>query len=225
MARKILVVDDDADQRALLEMNLEQEGFLVRTAADAAEARAAIRAEKPDLILLDIILPDTSGIKLAAQFKHSSNTAAIPIIMLTAKDAETDMVVSLSVGADDYVTKPFSMAVLLARIEAVLRRVYETSEVSEDVFLAGPIKIIPANHQVFVDDKPVELTVAEFTILAALLKAGGAVLSREQLMSQLGSEGNGERIIPVHVSCLRKKLGPARNIVKTVHGVGYRIEA
>lgn len=224
MTRKILVVDDEPDQLDLLEMNLGQEGFLVHTAANAAEARAAIRAEKPDLILLDIILPDASGIKLAAQLKHSPHTADVPIIMLTAKDTETDVVVGLSVGADDYITKPFSIAVLLARIEAVLRRVYETPEVSENVLLAGPVKIIPANHQVFVDDKPVGLTVSEFTILTALVRAGGAVLSREQLIRQLGSEGSGERIIPVHISCLRKKLGPARDVIKTVHGIGYRIE-
>jgi len=224
MTRKILVVDDEPDQLALLEMNLGREGFLVRTAGNAAEARAAIREGRPDLILLDVILPDTSGVNLAAQFKNSPDTADIPIIMLTAKDAETDMVVGLSVGADDYITKPFSIAVLLARIEAVLRRVYESPEVSEDVLVAGPIKIILANHQVFVDDKPVELTGAEFTILVTLVNAGGAVITREQIMSKLGSEGSGERIIPVHVSSLRKKLGPARDVVKTVHGVGYRIE-
>jgi two-component system phosphate regulon response regulator PhoB len=224
MTRKILVVDDEPDQLTLLEMNLGREGFLVRTAANGAEARAAVRAEKPDLILMDIMLPDVSGIKLAAQLKHSPDTASIPIIMLTAKDAETDMVVSLSVGADDYVTKPFSTAVLLARIEAVLRR-GETTDVSQEVLRAGPVRIVPANHQVFVDDKQIELTVAEFTILAALIKTGGAVLSREQLMSQLGSDGVGKRVIPVHISSLRKKLGPAKNIIKTIHGVGYRIEA
>ncbi len=224
MTRKILVVDDEPDQLALLEMNLGQEGFLVCTAANAAEARIAIRAERPDLILLDIILPDASGVNLAAEFKHSPDTAGIPIIMLTAKDAETDMVVGLSVGADDYITKPFSIAVLLARMEAVLRRVYETPEVSEEALIAGPIKVIPANRQVLIDDKPVELTGAEFTILAALVQAGGAVLSREELMSQLGSEGVGKRIIPVHISCLRKKLGLARKLIKTVHGVGYRIQ-
>jgi DNA-binding response OmpR family regulator len=224
MARKILVVDDEPDQLALLEMNLGQEGFLVCTAANAAEARTVVRKERPDLILLDVILPDTSGVNLAAELKHSPDTAGIPIIMLTAKDAETDMVVGLSVGADDYITKPFSTAVLLARIEAVLRRANEPPEVSRDALVAGPIKIITANRQVFVDDKPIELTGAEFTILAALLQAGGAVLSREQIMEQLDSTGVGKRIIPVHISCLRKKLGPARKYIKTVHGAGYRIQ-
>jgi DNA-binding response OmpR family regulator len=224
MTRKILVVDDEPDQLALLEMNLGREGFLVRTAGNAAEARAAIREERPDLILLDVILPDASGVNLAADFKHSPDTADIPIIMLTAKDTETDMVVGLSVGADDYVTKPFSIAVLLARIEAVLRRVYESPEVPEDVLVVGPVKIILANRQVFVDDKPIELTGAEFMILVTLVNAGGAVVTREQIMSKLGSEGSSERVVPVHVSSLRKKLGSARGIVKTIHGVGYRIQ-
>lgn len=225
MARKILVVDDEADQLALLEMNLGREGFLINTASNAAEARASVREDRPDLILLDLILPDTSGINLAAELKHGQDTADIPIIMLTAKDTDTDMVVGLSVGADDYVTKPFSTPVLLARIEAVLRRAYETPEVSKDVLTVGSVKIIPANHQVFVNDKPIELTGAEFTILLTLIKADGAVVTREQLIKHLGSEGSGSHIIPVHVSSLRKKLASARNVVKTVHGVGYRIRS
>jgi DNA-binding response OmpR family regulator len=225
MARKILVVDDEVEQLDLLEMNLGREGFLIKTATNAAEARAAVREDKPDLILLDLILPDTSGVNLAAELKHSPDTANIPIIMLTAKDAETDMVVGLSVGADDYVTKPFSTAVLLARIEAVLRRVSETAEVSKDVLTAGSVKIIPANRQVLVNDESIELTGAEFTILATLIKAGGAVVTREQLIKQLSSEGSGSHIIPVHVSSLRKKLGSARNVIKTIHGVGYRIRS
>jgi DNA-binding response OmpR family regulator len=204
MARKILVVDDEADQLALLEMNLGREGFLIITASSAAEARKAVREDRPDLILLDLILPDTSGVNFAAELKHSPDTADIPIIMLTAKDEDTDMVVGLSVGADDYVTKPFSTPVLLARIEAVLRRTYETPEVSKDILIAGPVKIIPANHQVLINDEPVDFTGAEFALLTALVKADGAVITHEQLVKQLGSEGIGSHIIPVHISRLRK---------------------
>ncbi len=224
MNAKILVVDDEKDLLELLSMNLEAEGFLVSTAESGADALAAVSTDPPDLILLDIILPDISGIKLTGKLKNSPATANIPIILLTAKDTETDVVVGLGVGADDYVTKPFSTKVLLARIETLLRRTGSVNAVHEMLF-AGPIKIVPDHRQVYVRDKPVELTAAEFDILLALMAAAGRVLSRDELSDVLGQSA-GERnmrIVTVHIAALRKKLGSAAKTVRTVQNKGYSI--
>lgn len=225
MNANILVVDDQRDLLELLGMALGQEGYVVRTAASGAEAVASVEAEKPDLILLDIVLGDTSGIKLTTKWKNDADTAQIPIILLTAKDSETDVIVGLSVGADDYITKPFSTRVLLARMEAVLRRVYPEPATVREIVSAGPLRLFPAGRQVFVEGAPVELTNAEFNILLALVKAGGQIISREQLLTLMGanSADNGNvRVVDVHVAALRKKLGSARDILKTVHGKGYK---
>jgi DNA-binding response OmpR family regulator len=224
MNAKILLVDDEPDVREPLKFNLEKEGYTVTTAATAAEAIASIKKALPDLLLLDVMLPDMAGTKLANQLKNNSATAAIPIIMLTGKDKETDIIVGLSMGADDYVTKPFSTAILIARIEAQLRRI-ASSYREDDTLVAGPVKIVPAAQQVFVDFLPVELTLAEFKILCALVRANGTILSREKLMDEFGRDSSvTERIIDVHIAALRKKLGLARTIIKTVHRLGYRCE-
>lgn len=225
MNAKILIVDDEKDLLELLSMNLGAAGFIVTTAEDAAQALAAVRTNRPDLILLDIMLPDTSGIKLTGKLKNTPETANIPIILLTAKDKETDVIVGLSVGADDYVTKPFSTSVLVARIEAVLRRAYPADEDVREILAAGPVIILPSAREVRVHGQPVELTGGEYGILVALIEAGGSILSRAQLKTALGEEAKGEkdRIIDVHIASLRKKLGPARTIIKTVHSRGYRI--
>jgi len=225
MNAKILIVDDEKDLLELLSMNLGAAGFIVTTAEDAAQALAAIRTNRPDLILLDIMLPDTSGIKLTGKLKNTPETANIPIILLTAKDKETDVIVGLSVGADDYVTKPFSNSVLVARIEAVLRRAYPADEDVREILAAGAVIILPSAREVRVHGQPVELTGGEYGILVALIEAGGSILSRAQLKTALGEEAKGEkaRIIDVHIASLRKKLGPARTIIKTVHSRGYRI--
>jgi len=224
MNAKILVVDDEKDLLELLSMNLGAEGFLVTTAQTAADALAAVSTDPPDLILLDIILPDISGINLTGKLKNSPITANIPIILLTAKDTETDVIVGLSVGADDYVTKPFSTKVLLARIENLLKRP-DSRGARLNTLTAGPVTIVPDHRQVYVQGKPVELTSAQFDILLALMTAAGRVLSRTELNKALG-ETTGERnmrIVTVHIAALRKKLGPAAKIVKTVHAKGYRI--
>ncbi|MEN8127086.1 MAG: response regulator transcription factor [Planctomycetota bacterium] len=225
MNAKILVVDDQKDLLELLDMALSQEGYSVRTAASGSEALAMIATEKPDLILLDIILGDVSGIKITTKLKHEAETSHIPIILLTAKDGETDIIVGLSVGADDYITKPFSTKVLLARIDALLRRAYPASPEIKEILQAGPVRVFPSRRQVFAEGTPVDLTPAEFNILLSLLKAGGDILSREQLRGQLGAteQSDNERIVDVHVAAMRKKLGNARKIIKTVHGKGYRI--
>ncbi|MBN1817739.1 MAG: response regulator transcription factor [Sedimentisphaerales bacterium] len=226
MRAKILVVDDEQDLLDLLEMSLSAEGYEVMTAASGAAAIEALRRQRPDLILLDIMLEDRSGLELTGQIKHTPETMGIPIILLTAKDTETDIVVGLRVGADDYVTKPFSTQVLVARIEAVLRRGKSAQEDAVDVLTAGPVRVQKASRHVTVEGRNVELTGGEYNILVALLEAGGAILSRQDLKCALGDTATGqkERIIDVHVAALRKKLGPpARRIVKTIHGLGYRI--
>jgi len=225
MNAKVLIVDDQRDLLELLTMSLSGEGYIVRTAQNAAEANAAIKLEKPDIVLLDILLPDVSGIRLTTQWKNDAQTAHIPIILLTAKDSETDIIVGLSVGADDYITKPFSSKVLVARMEAVLRRAYPEGQNVKQVLAAGPIRIFPSGRQAFVEGQPVQLTGAEFNILQALIQAGGAILSRSELSKYLqdpSENGNNERVVDVHIAALRRKLGKARNFVKTVHGQGYR---
>ena len=224
MSARILVVDDEKDLLEILSMNLSTAGYVVRTAASGAEGMSAIRTDRPDLILLDVMLGDISGVKLAGKLKNTPETAGIPIIMLTAKDSETDVIVGLSMGADDYITKPFSTAVLVARIEAVLRRGSAEDDSLREILAIGPVSIIPASREVLVEGKAVELTGGEYDILLALVEAGGSVLSRDELKGVSGAgRSDSERIVDVHIAALRKKLGPAKGIVKTIHGRGYRI--
>lgn len=223
---KILLVDDAAELREMVAEHLAKDGYIVRTATDAAQAKTAIEAEKPELILLDVIMPEVSGIELAGQLKNNPETADIPIILLTAKNKETDVIVGLSIGADDYMTKPFSLAVLTARIEAVLRRARKDKTPASDNLSFGSVRIFPASRQVYIAGEPVETTAAEFEILTALVEAGGDVLSREKLLEHLTQDepaAAGKRTIDVHIAALRKKLGPERQIIKTVHGMGYRV--
>ncbi len=224
MKAKILVVDDEKDLLELLSMNLVAQSFVVNTAQTGADALASVSKDRPDLILLDIVLPDISGIELTGKLKNSPGTANIPIILLTAKDSETDVVVGLTVGADDYITKPFSTKVLLARIEALLRRNDPEGAASQNLS-AGPVTIVPEHMQVYVSDKPVDLTAAQYDILMALITAAGRVLSREELGDVLG-QSDGERnlrVVDVHIGALRKKLGPDADIVRTVQNKGYSI--
>ncbi|MBE0534114.1 MAG: response regulator transcription factor [Phycisphaerae bacterium] len=224
MSATILAVDDQKDLLELLSMNLGAAGFVVRTAASGAEAMSVIRANRPDLILLDVMLGDISGVQLAAKLKNSPETAGIPIVMLTAKDSETDVVVGLTVGADDYVTKPFSTAVLVARIEAVLRRPDLRGGEISGVLAAGPVRIVPESCEVLVEGQAVELTEGEYNILVALVEAGGKVLARAELKELSGAgKGEKERVVDVHIASLRKKLGAGKDIIKTVHGRGYRL--
>lgn len=223
MDARILIVDDERDLLELLQMSLEQAGFTVFTASSGAEAIASVRTDRPDLVLLDVMLADVSGITIASRLKNTPETADLPIIMLTAKDSETDMVVGLSVGADDYITKPFSTAILVARIEAVLRRV--TRPLSQRLS-AGQVKIDPYSRKVIADGKEVDITGGEYNILIALIEAGGDILSRERIKELLGDTARGQqaRIVDVHIASLRKKLGNCRDVIRTVHGHGYRIE-
>ena len=226
MRAKVLLVDDEIDVIEPLKFNLERDGFEVDCARSANEALSKIAAAKPDIILLDIMLPDISGTSLANQLKNDPATSAVPIILLTARDSETDIVVGLSMGADDYVTKPFSTQVLAARIDAALRRSAQQGGLSaKGQIVKGALKLVPENFTAYVNNEPIELTNAEFKILLALIKAGGAILSREQLKDEFGGDASvTERNIDVHIAALRRKLGPAREMIKTVHRLGYRFE-
>jgi DNA-binding response OmpR family regulator len=223
MDARILIVDDEEDVLELLAMSLENEGFTVETAQRAEEVMDKIKGFVPDLILLDVMLEEASGIDLTAKIKNTKFSSDIPVILLTAKDKNTDVVVGLKVGADDYITKPFNMDVLSARIEAVLRR-FRSSGGNGRVLKFGSVRVVPSRRQVTVDSRDIKLTNSEYNILVGLMEAEGDVKSRAELKDLLGSEGHGQkdRIVDVHVAALRKKLGKG-GVIKTVHGHGYRI--
>lgn len=209
----------------LIAMRLKREHYEVEVAHDGKEGLDRIRSFPPSLVLLDLMLPRMSGTEIAAELRRDPRTAHIPIIMLTAKSEESDIVVGLRIGADDYVTKPFSMSVLLARIAAVLRRAERPESEQGDILLAGAVCIDRNRHQVEIDGDPIALTLTEFRLLVAIVAGKGRVLSRDQLIDKALGEGVivTDRTIDVHVASLRRKLGKARDYVETVRGVGYRL--
>ena len=222
MGRTILVVEDENDLADLICMNLEREGYVCRCAPDGGSALAEVRQHRPDLVVLDRMLPGRSGDDVAAHLKRDPVTAGLPILMLTAKAEETDQLVGFALGADDYVVKPFSMKVLLARVGAILKRAYP-GEAPTAVLSAGPIVVDEGRREVTVDRRAVVLTTMEFGILKALISAGGRVLSREQVIDAVLGRGVAvtDRTIDVHIASLRKKVGRAAPWIQTVRGVGY----
>jgi two-component system alkaline phosphatase synthesis response regulator PhoP len=228
--RRILVVDDEKDLVDLITYNLGRNGFEVLTAYNGNEALDVAQRETPDLIVLDLMLPGVDGTEVARRLKGDSRTVGIPIVMLTAKGEETDVVVGLTLGADDYVTKPFSMKILLARISAVLRRAEQAEAgaagAEGGILRAGPLTIDTSKHEAAVNGEPVKLTLTEFKLLTALVSARGRVLTRDQLMDKaMGTDVFvTDRAIDVHVTAIRKKLGGANWLVRTVRGVGYRLQ-
>jgi DNA-binding response OmpR family regulator len=225
--KQILVVDDEADLVDMIGYNLQRNGYEVLTASDGKSALATAWKEKPDLIVLDLMLPGMDGTEVARRLRAEPETAGIPIIMLTAKGEEIDVVVGLTLGADDYITKPFSMKILLARIATVLRRVEQTGTPTESGMLKiGPLLINTAKHEVEVEGEPVRLTLTEFKLLVALVQARGRVLNRDQLMDKgMGADVFvTDRAIDVHVTAIRKKLGPASRMIRTIRGVGYALQ-
>ena len=209
----------------MLAMRLAREGYETDTAGDGAVGLAKARAKPPDLLLLDVMLPGMSGIDVAHELRSDPRTAGVPIIMLTAKSEESDVVVGLKLGADDYVTKPFTMSVLLARIAAVLRRASAGPGPAQGMLKLGSIVLDQERHRAQVDGRAVTLTLTEFRLLAALLSARGRVLSRNHLIDQAMGPNIviTDRTIDVHLTALRRKLGLARRYLKTVRGVGYCI--
>jgi two-component system phosphate regulon response regulator PhoB len=221
--RHVLVVDDEKDLVDLLSYNLRRTGYDVATAHTGLRALQAINGRRPDLILLDIMLPELSGTEVASRIRANPETAGIPIIMLTAKGEEVDQLVGLTVGADDYITKPFSMKVLLARVEAVMRRAGRPADDQPQLAL-GPVAVDLQSHQATVDGEAVSFTLTEFRLLSSLIAGAGRVLSRKLLMSRAMGPGVQvtDRTIDVHITAIRKKLGPHAAMIKTVRGVGYR---
>lgn len=225
MGQTILIVDDHANVRMLVKDYLTELGYRVVTARDGADALGVVGREAIDLILLDIMMPNMDGFAFLRAYRKEHS---IPIILLTARLAESDKVAGLELGADDYITKPFGMQELVARIRAVLRRTTPASAgPAEELYRLGDLELNRGTHRVTVGGQPVSLTPSEFALLAALLAAPGRVFSREQLIERLqGNDHEGvERTIDVHIRNLRKKIEPAPNqprYVRTVFGVGYR---
>lgn len=224
--KRILVVDDKANMRRLLQEYLTEQGYIVTTAENGRQALFAARHEPPDLILLDIMMPEMDGYAFLQNYRQEAQT---PIIFLTAKVDETDKVIGLELGADDYITKPFGMRELLARVRAVLRRTTESAPTSE-LLRAADIVLDKGSRQVTVGTQPVKLTPSEFDLLAALMRSPGRVLARQDLLEHLPGEAfeGAERSIDVHIRHLRKKIEPDPQnprYVETVFGVGYRFGA
>src|SRR5215207_3692021 len=221
---KILVIDDEPSVTNLISAYLKTEGYEVFTAADGNAGLKAARAFNPDLIILDLMLPGMDGIELLCRLRRESD---VYVIMLTARTEETDKIVGLSVGADDYVTKPFSPRELVARVKAALRRIKTgtSAGVASRILSFKHVLIDVGAHTVSMDDAPVELTSIEFDLLRALAENRGRVLSREQLLEKIwGSEYFGEmRVVDVHLGHVRQKLGN-ESLIATVRGVGYRFE-
>ena len=227
MREKILIVEDERDIVRMLEYNLKKEGFRVVSASDGREALRRAEREHPDIIILDLMLPEIDGLEVCKTLKQSSGTADIPIIMLTAKAQETDKIVGLELGADDYITKPFSIRELTARVKAVLRRAREKEKLPE-IFKIGNLTIDFSKIKVAIGNKPVELTAKEFELLSALIKAKGRVLSRDYLLDNIWGFDQAveiqSRTVDVHIQTLRKKLKTEAKRVVTVKNYGYRFE-
>lgn len=227
MKETILIVEDEKDIAKMLEYNLRKEGFKTLMAQDGEEALSAIKQNHPSLIILDLMLPGIDGLEVCKSLKNNTKTSSIPIIMLTAKSQESDKIVGLELGADDYMTKPFSPRELIARIKAVLRRMKEKDKLPE-LFKIDELKIDFSKIAVFVKDKPVELTAKEFELLRTLIQAKGRVLSRDYLLDTIWGFNHAmeiqTRTVDVHIRTLRKKLKTQAKRIITVKNYGYRFE-
>jgi two-component system phosphate regulon response regulator PhoB len=221
--KHILIVEDEADLAELLSYNLRREGYEVEVCRDGASGLRRILETVPDLVILDIMLPQLNGLQVARQMRTQPKTAQTPILMLTAKAEEVDQIAGLQIGADDYVTKPFSMKVLMARVEAMLRRARATEPSSGDKVELGGVRADLSTHEVTVRGDGIKLTLTEFRILVALMRGKGKVLSRADLMyTAMGPDVLvTTRTIDVHVAAIRRKLRMCGAKIRTIRGVGY----
>ena len=219
----IYCVEDDVNIKDLITYTLNNTGFKAVGFSDGESLYKALLKEKPELILLDIMLPKESGVDILQRIRRNADTSKIPVIMLTAKNNEFDKVIALDNGADDYVTKPFGMMELISRIKAVLRRTNDN--ISTDVLSYKGISIDEGKHEVRLNDKPITLTVKEFDLLRMLMKSANLVLTRDTLLQKIwGYDFDGEtRTVDVHIRSLRKKLGVYGEHIVTVHGLGYKL--
>ncbi len=222
----IYMVEDEANIRELVVYTLNASSFTARGFAGAAAFYAALKTERPALVLLDIMLPGENGLDILRRLRRQKDTRTLPVIMLTAKDTEYDKVIGLDAGADDYLTKPFGMMELVSRVKSLLRRVenYGGEAPPQQALVAGPIRLTPQKHTVEVNGVPLALTLKEYDLLLMLMERPGIVLNRDVLLEQIwGYTYEGEtRTVDVHIRSLRQKLGPAANAIETVRGVGYR---
>lgn len=227
MKEKIFIVDDEKDIVKMVDYNLKKEGYRTICLYDGDEVLDSAKREIPNLIILDLMLPGIDGLEVCKRLKKEQKTSHIPIIMLTAKAHEADKVVGLEIGADDYVTKPFSPRELIARVKAVLRRSQEKEKLPE-VLKIGDLTVDFSKIEVYVKDKPVELASKEFELLKALIQAKGRVLSRDYLLNNIWSFDRAmeiqTRTVDVHIRTLRKKLKQAAKHIVTVKNYGYRFE-
>ncbi|MBN4075027.1 MAG: DNA-binding response regulator [SAR86 cluster bacterium] len=225
--KKIVIIEDEPDILEVLSYNLKREGFIVLTAFDGDAGLSLVKKEKPDLVLLDLMLPGTDGIKICSSIKNDSDLHNTLVIMVTAKGEESDVVLGLGVGADDYVSKPFSPKELVARVKAVLRRgtLLELSPEKEKVEY-GDLIIDVAKHKILVKGEEIKLTATEFKILHYLASSSGRVFSREQLLNKALGDATivVDRNIDVHIRGIRKKLGIQPSVIETIRGVGYRFK-
>lgn len=225
LAHRVLIVEDESDIRELLTYNLESEGFEVTGAANGEEALKALQGEPPHLVILDLMLPDISGLEICRQIRRDSSLGRLPIIMLTAKGEEVDRIVGFELGADDYVTKPFSMREVLLRVKAILAR-SKTGEVPEKIIRRGPLAIDSDQHEAKIDGRPLPLTATEFRLLHHLASHPGHVHSRDKLLDTIWGEEKyvTPRTVDTHIRRLREKLGPMEDMIETLRGVGYRFQ-
>lgn len=220
----ILIVEDERDVQTLLDYNLKAEGFETLRASTGEEALAWLRARVPDLVLLDLMLPDLPGNEVCRRIKSDPRTSAVPVVMLTARVEEVDRIVGFELGADDYVAKPFSVRELVLRIRAVLRRTAGPVPAAKAVVAIGPIVLDREAHRCTVEGREVELTPIEFDLLGTLMDRVGRAQTRERLLADVWklSESVESRTIDTHMKRLRDKLRPADGLIETVRGLGYR---
>lgn len=221
---RILVVEDEEDILELVSYNLQKEGYQVVCAMTGEEALKSVEIEAPHLILLDLMLPEIDGIEVCRRLKRDVETSEIPIVMLTAKGEESDIIAGLELGADDYITKPFSPRVLVARVRAVLRRNKRGMASEEEVLTFDDLVIHPGRHEVTYKKEVIDLTYSEFSILHLLARRPGWVFTRYRIVDAIRGEHYAvtERAVDVQIAGLRKKLGDAGDYIKTVRGVGYK---
>jgi two-component system phosphate regulon response regulator PhoB/two-component system alkaline phosphatase synthesis response regulator PhoP len=224
LSRLIAVVDDEPDILELVSLHLTKGGFSVRTFPDAGSFQKSLASSLPDLVVLDLMLPDADGLDVCKDLKADARTAHIPVVMLTARGEEFDRVLGLEIGADDYVTKPFSPKELVARVKAVLRR-HDKKAGAETVELADGVVMDLNRYEVTVNGRKADLTTTEFKLLGILAERRGWVFSRDEILGRLWGDEKSvlDRTVDVHVTNLRKKLGRAGRLIENVRGVGYKL--
>jgi len=222
--KKILIVEDDLDIAEMVSYNLKKEGYKTSFVSNGRKAVNLIKNQKPDLIILDLMLPEIDGLEICRILKSKEDTLAIPIIMLTAKSQETDKVIGLEMGADDYLAKPFSPRELIARIKAVLRR-YNVVLPSKRIIIHD-VSVDSLKYKVAVFNKEISLTLTEFKLLELMIQQPGVVLSRDKILNEVFGYNADiyDRTIDTHMKSLRRKLGKARKYIETVRGIGYRFK-